>query len=85
MGGMQSGPDALTQWMARRSVNQRQAADIIGIDFTMLNHYICGRRSPSLDTAVLIEEKTGIPVKAWVSTSSDTSDVAVPATSNRIK
>lgn len=63
-----TGRAALWAWMQRREVNQREAADILGIDFTMLNHYLSGRRSPALATAVLIERKTGIPVEAWVPT-----------------
>lgn len=82
---IQTPPDAtgarleLWRWMARRNVNQREASDILGINFTMLNHYLHGRRAPALETAVLIERKTGIPVEAWVATDDDLLAQAGPA------
>jgi plasmid maintenance system antidote protein VapI len=65
------GADAFWDWMERRGLNQRQASKIVEIDHTYLNHIVSGRRRPSLEVAVRVARKTGIPVEMW-STNVDT-------------
>ena len=50
-----------------KPMEQKVMAEKIGVDPTMLNHMLYGRKRPSVDAAVLIEKKTGgaVPVKAW--------------------
>lgn len=46
-------------------MTQREAAETLGIHFTVLNKLLKGTRPPGRETAIVIEEKTGIPVAAW--------------------
>lgn len=69
---MQTGRERLHQWIERSKLNQVEAAEIIGMDYTQLNHILNGRRRPGLDTAVKIETATGIVVEAWVPFGDDT-------------
>lgn len=62
---MDSGAQQLARWMKRSTRNQREAAAFLGLHWTIVNKYFKGHRSPSRETAILIEEKTGIPVAAW--------------------
>lgn len=66
---IQTGREALQQWIDRRQVNQREAARIIGVDHTYLNQILSGRRTPGLDNAIQIERATGIAVEVWLPTS----------------
>lgn len=63
---------ALKAWIVRRELLQREAAELLRIDFTLLNHYLTGNRRPPLESAIKIERTTGIPVEAWVSSGDDT-------------
>lgn len=63
---MGSGVEQLKDWIARRGFNQTQAAEYLGFDNPYLSQLINGKRSPGLANAVKIEEKTGIPVEAWL-------------------
>jgi DNA-binding transcriptional regulator YdaS (Cro superfamily) len=50
-----------------KPMEQTKLAEHIGLTATFLNHLLYGRKRPSVDTAVMIEKKTGgtIPVVAW--------------------
>lgn len=76
---MQHGRLQLADWIERRGVNQREAAEILEMDHTFLNGILTGRRSPGLATAVAIERRTGVPVEAWMPTSSGKTAERIPA------
>ncbi len=78
---MLSGPEQLADWMKRRNVNQREAAVILGLDFTVVNKLLNGFRSPGLQTAITIERATGIPVEAWLPTEGGSSEPTAAETS----
>lgn len=78
--GKTSGPEALRQWIERRELQQQEAAKLIGIHFTLLNHYLTRRRRPPLESAIKIERVTGIPVEAWVTSEQDEPALVVAAT-----
>lgn len=59
------GSQQLKAWLARSGYNQREAAKIWGIHWTTLNKWVLGLRPPGREMALLLEEKTGIPVSAW--------------------
>lgn len=65
---MQSGRIQLAEWIERRDVNQREAARILEMDFTVLNKILLGHRTPGLATALAIEQRTGIVVESWMPT-----------------
>jgi plasmid maintenance system antidote protein VapI len=73
---MQTGRERLRQWITRSKLQQNEAAAVIGMHPTQLNHILTGDRRPGLDTAVKIERATGIVVEAWVPFGDD--DLAEP-------
>lgn len=78
-----AGAHALWDWLERRSLNQREAARLIGMDFQYLNHLLAGRRRAGRDTALLLQEKTGIGIAAWSSTLVEQNKVAVAAKAHK--
>lgn len=60
-----NGAEQLLRWMKRRRFSQTEAAEYFGFDRHYLNKIIKGHKRPGLDNAVLIEQRTGIPVKSW--------------------
>jgi transcriptional regulator with XRE-family HTH domain len=46
-------------------LTQGEAAAHIGLHRVHLNQILTGERRPGLDLAILLEETTGIPVRAW--------------------
>ena len=64
--------------MKRSNFNQTQAAEHLGFDLPYMSQLINRKRSPGLANAVTIEEKTGIPVEAWL-IDVDESDESQPA------
>jgi hypothetical protein len=62
--------------MARRHFNQVETAEFFGWYESVISHYLSGARIPNLTNAVKIEELTGIPAAAWVSSADDESDSA---------
>lgn len=65
---MISGPDQLRDWLERRKVNQRVAADMLGITEVFLSQLLNNKRTPGLANAINIERTTGIPVESWLLT-----------------
>lgn len=65
---MQSGSEQLKDWIGRRKFNQVEAADYLGLDYSVMSLLVNGLRNPGLPTAIVIERKTGIPVEAWTVT-----------------
>ncbi len=78
---MQSGRKQFKDWMKRREFNQVAMAKYFGWHESVISQYLSGDRCPNLENAVMIEDKTGIPVEAWLSIDVDESREAVPATS----
>lgn len=58
--------ERLRDWIVRSKVTQREAAKILGLDHTLLNQILSGRRKPGLANAFKIERVTGIAAGAWV-------------------
>lgn len=67
-GPMTQGCERLREWLARTHLNQRQAADLLKVHWTVLNKIVLGKRLPGLVIALRLEELTGIPVRAWTAT-----------------
>jgi plasmid maintenance system antidote protein VapI len=74
---MKTGATLLRDWIARRRINQVEAAQELGFHESFISMLVNGQRMPSLDNALHIEGLTGIPVKAWSSSVHDESDMAV--------
>jgi transcriptional regulator with XRE-family HTH domain len=64
--GCLSGRALLAQWLVRHRMTQAEAADQIGISRVKLNQYLTGVARPSLETAIRIEDVTGIGVRLWL-------------------
>lgn len=72
--------------MERREVNQRQAAELIEMNEVHFSQILNGQRRPGLDTAIKIEEHTGVPVRSWtLSEVSELSDASVVTARKRAK
>lgn len=69
--------------MARRGINGREAARLLGFHFTLLSNYVTGKRLPGRENAITIERMTGIPVEAWSPTSVGTRELAVAGESRK--
>lgn len=66
--GRTRGGVLLAAWLVRSGYAGRHAAaaEVLGIHFTTLSQLVNGARIPSLAKGVDIEEKTGVPVRAWL-------------------
>ncbi len=60
-----TGRERLREWMDRSKLNQRQTAELLGVHEVFISQILSGIRSPGLENAILIEERTGIPVRCW--------------------
>lgn len=70
----QSGSEQLRAWIRKRFRTNVEAAEYLGIpgvDDVVLNKWLNAGRRPELERLVIIEEKTGIPIRAWASTDLD--------------
>lgn len=66
-----TGPDALSDWLNRRDLSQREMARRLGIHWTMVNKILMRTCRPGLTLALRIERHTGIPVREWDATQVD--------------
>jgi len=64
--GAASARALLDRWIVRGRITQTEAADVIGISRVKLNQYLHGDARPSLETAIRIEDATGIGVRLWL-------------------
>lgn len=81
---MQSGSEQLRDWMRRREVNQREAADLLSITDVFLSQILNGHRQPGLANAINIERTTGISVESWLLNEvSESVDSETSSTGNR--
>jgi transcriptional regulator with XRE-family HTH domain len=69
----------LDRWIVRGRMTQAEAADQIGVSRVKLNQYLSGERTPSLATAIRIEDATGIPARSWLIEDEPATVGAVPA------
>jgi transcriptional regulator with XRE-family HTH domain len=63
---VRSGRELLAQWIVRQRMTQGEAADQIGISRVKLNQYLNREAKPSLETAIRIEDTTGIGIRLWL-------------------
>jgi plasmid maintenance system antidote protein VapI len=61
-----SGRQLLERWLVRSRMTQEEAAGIIGISRVKFNQYLNGAYRPSLETAIRIEDVTGIGARLWL-------------------
>lgn len=61
-----SGRQLLARWIIRGRMTQGEAADQIGVSRVKLNQYLNAVARPSLETAIRIEDATGIGIRAWL-------------------
>ncbi len=66
-----TGAELLKDWMARRQLNQEEAAELFGLDPSFVSHMVRGARIPSLANAVKIAALSGIPVESWTTSAED--------------
>lgn len=64
-------------WFERAQLSAAEVARDLGVDASYVSHLRAGRRVPSLVIAARIEQLTGIPARAWV-TSEPATDPASP-------
>lgn len=60
------GPLELELWLVRQRLTQKQGAERIGISRPKLVQYLNGWARPSLETAIRIEDVTGIEIRCWL-------------------
>ena len=65
-GGIQSGRQLLERWIIKGRMTQSEAAEQIGISRVKLNQYLNAESRPSLETAIRIEDATGIGIRMWL-------------------
>lgn len=75
-----TGAEQLKAWIERRfNGSQKDAVEYLGIpgiDEVVLSKILNAGRRPELEKLVILEEKTGVPVRAWVSSQVDESPKA---------
>lgn len=64
--GVQSGRQLLERWIVKARMTQGEAAEQIGISRVKLNQYLNAESKPSLETAIRIEDATGIGIRMWL-------------------
>jgi len=77
-----SGAELLKAWIKRCKFSNVQAANFLnipGVDDVVLNKILNAGRRPELEKLIIIEEKTGVPVKAWASSDLDESQMVAAA------
>ena len=61
-----SGKQLLARWIVRGRMTQAEAAEQIGVSRVKLNQYLNAEARPSLETAIRIEDATGIGMRTWL-------------------
>lgn len=64
---MVAGVQMLREYLRRSQMTQRAFANQVGITETFLSQVLIGIRGFSLETAVAVEDVTGIPARSWQS------------------
>jgi transcriptional regulator with XRE-family HTH domain len=65
-GPQRSARALLARWIVRGRMTQGEAAEQIGISRVKLNQYLNAEARPSLDTAIRIEDTTGVSIRTWL-------------------
>ena len=81
-GDRRSGRQLLAQWLIRRRLTQGEGAEEIGISRIKLNQYLNGEARPSLETAIRIEDATGIGIRSWLIDEPEAAPIATPLDGN---
>lgn len=63
-----AGANALWNWLEKRGLNQREAAEILNIHWVSLNQILMDRRRPGLAIALRISQAAGIEPGIWTRT-----------------
>lgn len=63
--GMKSGREQLRAWIERQGMTQREAAKSLSMNEVMMSQVLAGDRTPSIQSAIRLEELTGITVRSW--------------------
>lgn len=58
--------EVLKDELIARNLTQRKFADIIGMQYSILNEIIKGKRPISTDCAIILEAALGIEARFWV-------------------
>lgn len=67
----------------RSKLTQQDGAEVLEIDRTYLSQMLNGKRTPGLETALRIENITGVSVRSWSAQPSGAgSDVVAPVAAN---
>ena len=62
---MKSGREQLRAWIDRQGMTQREAARTLSMNEVMMSQVLAGDRTPSIQSAIRVEELTGIAVRSW--------------------
>ena len=68
--------ERLKAWLDSQALTPRKFADSIETSRQNVNRWISGDVIPSLRWALVLEERTGIPVSAWGAAADTTTDAA---------
>lgn len=62
---MKTGREQLRAWIDRSKMTQREASKSLAMNEVMLSQVLAGDRTPSIQSAIRLEELTGIAVRSW--------------------
>lgn len=62
---MKTGREQLRAWIDRQGMTQREAAKVLSMNEVMMSQVLAGDRTPSIQSAIVLEERTGIVVRSW--------------------
>lgn len=82
---MQSGQEQMKDWMRRRGFTQADAARYFEYPESMISRIVNGGYSPGLRSALHIEDLTGIPVDAWVTSELEDETEPQPSVASKRK
>lgn len=63
-----TGAQRLAEYRDKHRYKQYELAELLGLDDAHVSQLLNGKRRPGLEIAVRIEERTGIPARAWLLT-----------------
>lgn len=59
------GPSLLRQRLASSGTSQRSLEKRLGVSGGIVSRWLAGERTPNLDSALMLEDMLGIPVRVW--------------------
>jgi transcriptional regulator with XRE-family HTH domain len=60
-----TGRALLAAWLERAKLSQREGAALLEVTEGKLSMYLSGSQRPGLNTALRIQDRTGVPVRSW--------------------